>query len=89
MSAPSLDADFWVTFNPRHKGCAAAGCRTEPTLIATLSYCWCDEQPEEHGHPGHPEAERERIAVCEKHGALIAHGWKSFERLENETAARR
>lgn len=86
------DKDFAVTLHWRVSiggRCDADRCTETSTLAVVLCYCYCDEHtPGEHGHPNstHPSAGRSQTALCDKHGAIVAHTWQCFESMTNGKA---
>jgi hypothetical protein len=77
-------SEFSVTLSNAGKGangCDGIGCRKPAAYVATLAYCYCDDQPAEHGHPGHPDADRHDVGLCTEHAALVRSSWECLERI--------
>lgn len=76
-------SEFSVTLSNAKQGadgCDGIGCHQPAAYVATLAYCFCDDQPQEHGHPGSPDAMRHDVGLCIEHGALV-RSWECLERM--------
>lgn len=77
-------SDFAVNLSdPLGDVCAVSGCRGSVRYIATLAYCFCDADPNEHGHPGSPDATRHDVSLCPVHAAGV-RSWECLERIHDQ-----